>query len=101
MVVEYIRYQIPQERQETFEAAYRDAAGSLEASDHCLSYELSHGIEESVRYILRIEWDSLEGHEQGFRGSPEFQPFFAAVRPFVDEIEEMRHYDVTSIASGG
>jgi quinol monooxygenase YgiN len=100
MVVEYIRYRIPHERQERFEAAYRDAAGSLDASEHCLAYELSHGVEESERYILRIEWDSLDGHEQGFRRSPEFQSFFAAVRPFVDDIEEMRHYSLTSIGTG-
>jgi quinol monooxygenase YgiN len=99
MVVEYIRYRIPQERQGRFEAGYRDAAASLDASEHCLAYELSHGVEESERYILRIEWDSLEGHEQGFRRGPEFQPFFAAVRPFVDEIEEMRHYNVTPIGA--
>jgi heme-degrading monooxygenase HmoA len=99
VVVEYIRYRIPAERQERFEAAYRDAAGSLDASEHCLAYELSHGVEEPERYILRIEWDSLDGHEQGFRGSPEFRTFFAAVRPFVDDIEEMRHYDVTAIAA--
>jgi quinol monooxygenase YgiN len=99
MVVEYIRYRIPPEHRERFEAAYRDAAGSLEASERCLAYELSHGVEEPERYILRIEWDSVEGHEQGFRRSPEFQPFFAAVRPFVDEIEEMRHYDVTPIGT--
>jgi quinol monooxygenase YgiN len=99
MVVEYIRYRIPDERQARFEAAYRDAAGPLDASEHCLAYELSHGVEEPDRYILRIEWDSVEGHEQGFRRSPEFQTFFAAVKPFVDEIEEMRHYDVTSIGA--
>ena len=100
MVVEYIRYRIPHERQERFEDAYRDAATSLEASEHCIAYELSHGVEESERYILRIEWDSLSGHEQGFRHSPEFQSFFAAVRPFVNEIEEMHHYNVTSIRPG-
>jgi heme-degrading monooxygenase HmoA len=99
MVVEYIRYRIPGERQQQFEAAYSDAGGSLAASEHCLAYELSHGVEEPERYILRIEWDSLEGHEQGFRRDPEFQSFFAAVRPFVDDIEEMRHYRVTQIAS--
>jgi quinol monooxygenase YgiN len=101
MVVEYIRYRIPPEQQDRFEAAYGDAAASLEASEHCLTYELSHGVEESERYILRIEWDSLDGHEQGFRRSPEFRPFFAAVRPFVDQIEEMRHYNVTPIGAGG
>ena len=68
MLVEYIRYRIPHERQERFEDAYSDAA-SLDASEHCIAYELSHGVEESERYILRIEWDSLNGHEQGFRHS--------------------------------
>jgi quinol monooxygenase YgiN len=101
VVVEYIRYRIPSERQGPFEAAYTEAATSLDASEHCLAYELSHGVEEPERYILRIEWDSLGGHEQGFRRSPEFQPFFAAVRPFVDDIDEMRHYNVTPIGKGG
>ena|SRR2546421_8720490 len=100
MVVEYIRYRIPENRHEEFERGYQEAAASLDASSHCLSYELAHGVEEPERYILRIEWDSLEGHEQGFRQSPEFQAFFAAVRPFFDEIEEMRHYDRTAVASG-
>jgi quinol monooxygenase YgiN len=45
-------------------------------------------------YIVRIEWDSAEGHLAGFRTSPEFRSFFAAVRPYVANIEEMHHYDV-------
>jgi hemoglobin len=49
VVVEYIRYQIPQERQETFEAGYRDAAGSLEASEHCLSYDVTSIASGGVR----------------------------------------------------
>jgi len=48
---------------------------------------------------VRIEWDSLEGHEQGFRKSPGFAPFFAAVKPFFEQIEEMHHYRPTGIAS--
>jgi heme-degrading monooxygenase HmoA len=99
MVIEYIRYRISHERQEQFEDAYRAAAESLDASEHCLDYELAHGVEEAERYILRIEWDSLEGHEQGFRNSPEFGPFLVAVRPFIGDIEEMRHYDATGVTS--
>jgi len=100
MIVEYIRYRIPEERREQFEGAYADAANSLDASEHCLSYELSHGVEEPDNYILRIEWDSLEGHEKGFRQSAEFGPFLAAIKPYVGEIEEMRHYDRTAVAGG-
>src|SRR5262245_20100808 len=35
------------------------------------------------RHVVRIEWDSGEGHLAGFRQSPEFRGFFEAVRPFV------------------
>jgi hypothetical protein len=43
----------------------------------------------------RIDWDSEEGHLSGFRRSPEFRSFFEAAGPFVHDINEMRHYQVT------
>jgi quinol monooxygenase YgiN len=93
MVVEYIRYRIDAARGDEFERAYAQAALSLEASSHCYAYEVARGVEDSNSYVVRIEWDSVEGHEQGFRKSPEFREFFAAVKPFFDDIEEMRHYE--------
>lgn len=78
MVIEYIRYRIAEpERRVAFEGAYAKAAGELDSAPECLAYELSHGVEEPERYILRIEWTSLEGHEQGFRGGPWFPSFLA------------------------
>lgn len=99
MIVEYVRYAIAEDRRAAFEQAYTAAAEGLDASPHCLGYELSHGHEEPEHYILRIEWDSLEGHERGFRSSPEFRPFFQAISPYVSEIQEMRHYHVTNVTS--
>lgn len=97
MIVEYIRYTIPPDRAQAFGAAYRDARLALDESPHCLGYELSQGLEEPENWILRIEWDSLDGHEQGFRASPAFQRFFSAVRPFFDDIREMKHYRATNV----
>jgi quinol monooxygenase YgiN len=99
MIVEYIRYQIPEDEARSFEDAYGSAAASLEASPHCERYEVARCTEEPTAYTVRIEWDSAEGHMQGFRGSPEFRSFFAAVRPYLDRIEEMRHYDVKTSGS--
>ncbi|NJO39403.1 MAG: antibiotic biosynthesis monooxygenase [Cyanobacteria bacterium CRU_2_1] len=99
MIVEYIRYKIADNQRDSFEQAYQQAQTSLIASVHCFGYELSQCTEDAKYYILRIEWDSEDGHLQGFRKSPEFQAFFSAVRPFVDAIEEMRHYAVTAINS--
>ena len=99
MIVEYTRYKLDDKRRATFEADYRRGVTSLEASSHCLAYELSHCSEDANCYTLRIEWDSEQGHLKGFRSSPEFKMFFAAVQPYVKDIEEMRHYEVLSATS--
>jgi quinol monooxygenase YgiN len=93
MVVEYSA--IDAGRAEAFQHAYRRAAEAFEASEHCVDYEVTRCREDPTRHISRIEWDSEEGHLSGFRRSPEFRRFFAAVGPFVHDIEEMRHYEVT------
>jgi quinol monooxygenase YgiN len=95
VIVEYIRYNIDGGRAEAFEEAYRRAGESLHASEHCQRFEVSRCSEDPTQYVVRIEWDSEEGHLSGFRQSPEFRTFFEAVKPFVNDIEEMRHYEVT------
>ena len=97
MIVEYIRYKIPLSDSAAFEQDYAKAAKTLDSSNHCLAYELSCCLEESSSYVLRIEWDSVEGHMQGFRGSESFRVFFAAIKPYLDRIEEMRHYKQTAV----
>lgn len=51
--------------------------------------------------MLRICWTSSEGHLGGFRRSPEFRTFFAAIRPYLADVEEMRHYALTSVVLAG
>src|SRR5690242_7887746 len=100
MIVEYIRYGIERERAEEFEQAYQRAALALDASEHCQRYEVSRCSEDPTQHVVRIEWDSEQGHLSGFRESPEFRGFFGAVEPFVNDIAEMRHYKVTLASHG-
>ncbi|MFD8531887.1 group II truncated hemoglobin [Streptosporangium canum] len=101
MIVEYIRYRVPAERSAEFEAAYRRAAAPLAGAPQCVDYELTRCVEEPACYILRITWSSAEDHLQGFRGGPHFTAFFAEIRPYVSDIEEMRHYAPTGIRGQG
>ena len=102
MVIEYIRHRISADRSEQFERSYAEAGRSLAASSHCLAYEVARCVEQPECYVVRIEWDSLVGHEQGFRQSPDFREFFASVQPFFHDIEEMRHYEsLVARAEGG
>jgi quinol monooxygenase YgiN len=97
MIVEYVRYSLPADKTSDFESAYQRASKPLDESPHCLAYELGRCSEEPTTYILRIEWDSHEGHLKGFRSSSEFRRFYEAIAPFVPNIQEMRHYDVTAV----
>ena len=92
MITEFIRYRISPENAQAFEQAYQKAEPILRNSAHCLGYRLLRGVEESENWILILEWDSVEGHENGFRKEPSFREFFDLVKPFLTQIQEMKHY---------
>lgn len=96
--VEIIRYTIPKDQQSSFEDAYGKAAKLLEASPYCLGYQIIHGEEEPEHYIVTIHWTSMDDHLSKFRKSNEFSGFFNLVRPFFNNIEEMKHYNLTPIS---
>jgi heme-degrading monooxygenase HmoA len=92
VVIEYIRYRIPVALHDRFEAAWSTARKVLDEAPQCMAYEVAQGVEDPGNYVVRIEWSSVEDHEQGFRRSAGFGPFF-------EQVEEMRHYTLTSIVS--
>jgi len=94
--VEIIRYTIAQDQRASFEDAYAKAGAILQKSPYCLGYEIIHGVDESQHYIVRIHWTSKQDHMSGFRSSPEFGSFFNLVKSFYNNIEEMKHYEITS-----
>jgi hemoglobin len=99
MIGEYIRYSVPAERAEDFASAWSEAQQVLREAPQCERYEVSRGVEKPENFVVRIEWTSLEDHEHDFRGSAAFGQFLAAVKPFFEQIEEMRHYQPTAVRS--
>lgn len=97
MIVEYIRYQMKDHTAEDLVEAYRRAGAHLKAAPQCLGFELTRCVEEPTSLTLRIHWSSTEDHLQGFRKGPHFPPFLALIRPFIGEIAEMRHYELTDV----
>lgn len=98
MIAEYIRYQVPAELREALTEAHRQAALHLDDAPECLANELSECAEEPGQFVLRIEWESVEAHMEGFRKGPHFPLFFALVKSFYGNIQEMRHYRPTAVS---
>jgi truncated hemoglobin YjbI/quinol monooxygenase YgiN len=101
MIVEYIRYRVPEERQAAFLADYGRAAQVLARAPQCVDYELSRSVDEAGCAVLRITWTSADDHLQGFRGGELFPEFLAAIARYVPDIEEMRHYSLTDVRGQG
>lgn len=48
------------------------------------------------RFILTVEWDSLEAHTVGFRRSPAFAEWRALIGPFFQQPPEVEHFEVVA-----
>jgi quinol monooxygenase YgiN len=97
MIVEYVRYELKTHTAQALIDAYAHAGEHLRAAPECLGYELTQCEEAPTSLVLRILWQSSEAHTLGFRKGPCFPPFLALIRPFIEEIAEMRHYAKTPV----
>jgi heme-degrading monooxygenase HmoA len=90
--IEIIRYNIPASSHSDFEQAYTAGGKILESSPYCMGYQVIKGEDEPDNYIVTIHWTSRPDHLQKFRSSEQFTGFFQCVKPFFNNILEMKHY---------
>ena len=93
MIVEYLRYTIEEDRQADFITDYKNASEPLLSSAYCQEYEFCQCVEDPSKFVIRIQWSSADEHLSKFRGSEEFKAFFVHIKPYLKNIDEMRHYN--------
>jgi heme-degrading monooxygenase HmoA len=52
------------------------------------------GIEDPHRFALRIEWDSVEAHTEGFRGGPLFPQWRSHWAEYMEGTPDVQHFQV-------
>ena len=72
MIVELTQLTISPGRESEFERVFPTAVTLIAGSHGYLAHELRRSIETPNRYLLRVEWSSLEDHTVGFRASAAF-----------------------------
>lgn len=58
--------------EDDFAAAYRTARPLIAETPGCRSVRMTRGVESLSRFVLIVEWDSVEAHEQNFRATDRF-----------------------------
>jgi len=74
-----------------FQAGYLKARSILAAAPGCRSVRMTHGIESPQRFVLVVEWDSVEAHLD-FRRSDRFGDWRAEIGPFFAQPPLVEHF---------
>lgn len=77
-----------------FERAFCQAQKIIASSPGYLDHQLQHCIESSNRYLLLVNWQTLDDHQIGFRKSEQYQQWKALLHHFYDPFPEVQHYQL-------
>ena len=93
MVLEVAILNVISGQENDFEQSFIKAQSIISSMDGYVSHQLQKCIENSSRYILLVNWQTLEAHTVGFRESTQYQEWRSLLHHFHDPFPEVEHYE--------
>jgi heme-degrading monooxygenase HmoA len=95
MILEIADIHIKAGQQEAFEQAIEHGLSTVIAKAKGFqSFKVTRGIETPERFVLQIQWATLEDHTVGFRESEAFTQWRAIVGPFFAQPPHVEHFEL-------
>ena len=92
MILEVAILNIKKELSEEYEDAFKKAESIISSMKGYISHQLKKCIEEDNKYILLVNWETLEDHEIGFRKSEEYNIWKKMLHHFYEPFPKVEHY---------
>ena len=93
MILEVATLDVKAGQETEFEKAFATAQNIIASIPGYLSHELQRCIEKPGRYILLVNWRTLQDHTVGFRGSQQYQEWRKLLHHFYDPFPVVEHYE--------
>jgi heme-degrading monooxygenase HmoA len=93
MILEHACLDVVKGEEDRFEEAFERAQAIISSMPGFRSLRLERCLETRSRYLLLVEWDRLEDHTEGFRGSSEYQEWRRLLHTFYDPFPVVEHYE--------
>ena len=93
MVLEVALIDVQDGTAEQFASAYRIAREIVLTTPGVRSVRMTHGIERPTRFVLLVEWDSVEAHEVNFRQTDRFVRWRGLIGPYFAAPPLVEHYE--------
>lgn len=92
MILEVAILDVRAGQEQAFEAAIRQAGPLIAGAQGYVSHQVQRCLEQPGRYILLVNWQTLEDHTVGFRGSAAYQEWKGLLHHFYDPFPVVEHY---------
>ena len=94
MILEVVILNIIPGQEQEFEAAFAQASPIIAGMNGYRWHQLQHCMETQNRYLLLVQWQTLEDHTVGFRGSEQYQEWRKLLHRFYDPFPTVEHYEL-------
>lgn len=91
MVLEVADIAVVPGREDEFIAAFLGVRDVLATTPGCRSVRMTRGVETPSRFVLLVEWDTVEDHENNFRATERFVAWRGAIGPFFANPPHVEH----------
>jgi heme-degrading monooxygenase HmoA len=92
MILEHAVLDVVPGEEHEFEEAFKQAKPIIASMPGFRSRRLARCIETRSRYLLLVEWERLEDHTEGFRGSAEYEEYRRLLHHFYEPFPDFAHY---------
>jgi heme-degrading monooxygenase HmoA len=93
MILEHALLTVKPGREEQFVVAFDEAKQIIASLSGFVSLTLSRCQERPSTFLLLDEWETLEDHTVGFRGSAEYDEWRRLLHDFYDPFPVVEHFD--------
>ena len=98
MITEHALLEVIPGQEDAFLAAMDTAKTHIAGSPGFVSLRVERCVERPGCFLLLVEWAHLEDHTEGFRGSPAYQEWRAALHHFYDPFPVVEHFEAVVTA---
>ena len=93
MILEHAVLDVVPGEEQRFEEAFGEAKAIIASMSGFRSLRLDRCLEERSRYLLLVEWDRVEDHTEGFRGSARYERWRELLHRFYEPFPTVEHYE--------
>ncbi len=93
MITEHAVLRVAPGREDEFVSAMEQAKTLIAGSPGFVSLRLERCLERPEAFLFLVEWERLEDHTMGFRGSPAYEEWRAALHHFYEPAPVIEHFE--------